>query len=120
MDALPAVLNAGCFAAVAAPVGRLTVPLMLLMFQVPDCAACTANVPVPTTVAFRFAAVPWDAVTVPDTGCVVLPVGLMRSGFELVPTSTPLELRRTTGPCASPLETTPTAIASVSAAIPNV
>ena len=30
---------------VAAPVGRLTVPEMFVMFQVPACVACTANVP---------------------------------------------------------------------------
>ena len=34
------------FAAVAAPVGRLMVPLMLLIFQVPLCVAAT----VPSTV----------------------------------------------------------------------
>src|SRR5688572_23106838 len=40
--------------------------------HVPDCvaAACTANVPVPTTVAFKLAAVACAAVTVPLTGCV--------------------------------------------------
>src|SRR4029077_14216732 len=32
---VPAVPSAGCLAAVAAPVGRETVPAMLLMFQVP-------------------------------------------------------------------------------------
>ena len=61
----------------AAPVGRLIVPEMFPMFQVPDCAAWTANVPVPTTVALRLAAVacatvkfpvPAFAVTVPVTG----------------------------------------------------
>src|SRR5688572_14248713 len=57
-DAVPAVPSAGCFAAVAAPVGRDTVPEMLVMFQVPDCVAAT----VPVTVTDP------EIDTLPDTG----------------------------------------------------
>ena len=48
-----AVFTAARVVSVAAPVGRDTVPLMLLIFQVPDCVAAT----VPVTVALRLAAV---------------------------------------------------------------
>lgn len=61
-----AAITSGCLALVLAPVGRLTVPLMLVIFQVPD----------------------WVA------GCGVVPVGSMRSGAPEVPTSVPAALRR--------------------------
>src|SRR5262245_1925146 len=136
-------------AAVLAPVGRDTVPEMLLMFQVPDCvagkvppvpvtsqavvlavfpgwtvqvpdwAAWTAKVPpletthgevdwvtgkvppAPVTVQ----APPWLAVTVPETGWVVDPVGSMRIGAPLVPTSVPAvpEVRVTPPECTPAL-----------------
>jgi len=41
------------------------------------------------------AAVPWFAVTVPVTGCGVVPVGSTRKGFAAVPVSTSLESNNT-------------------------
>ena len=62
---LPAVPRAGCLAAVAAPVGRETVPETLVMFQVPDCAACVAKVPALVTAWLATVTVPGSTRSAP-------------------------------------------------------
>src|SRR6185312_493112 len=79
---------------VPVPAFAVTVPLTGCVTVDPSTLIAVAFAAVPERSTFRFDAVDCCTVTVPETGCAVVPVGSTRSGAELVPISVPDWLRR--------------------------